>query len=254
MYFLGPRLVPCMSLLLVLPPLSGRSLLLWASLSPLLLPSGCVCCLVTCFAFLRVLTWPSLDLFSFFLFFGIVFPYLRFFPAVFRNSVSFFFSLFLQLFLGVSPSSSGFHFSLVAAVCVPLLFFSICFLFSILFPSLLFWYACSSCFLRHLWVSLRLSGCFLRFLLGLHLFFALCSSLFRLQRFGLLLAVFLTASPSFMSLPILYGLRPSFPHPTPTAVLRFYTPPVLFLAAGSHWHSIGCPGAASRHFCWFSFA
>ena len=46
--------------------------------------------------------------------------------------------------------------------------------------------------------------------MGLRLFFAFWSSLFCILRFGLLLAVFLSDSRSFVSLPVLFGLRPSF--------------------------------------------
>ena len=59
--FLGPCVVTCVSLPLVPPPLSDHLLLLGASLSPLLLPSGCFCCLVHCFAFLRLFS-PGLGL------------------------------------------------------------------------------------------------------------------------------------------------------------------------------------------------
>ena len=51
---LGPCFVTRISLPLVLPPLSDRSLLLGSLLPPLLLPSGCFCCLVHCFTFLRI--------------------------------------------------------------------------------------------------------------------------------------------------------------------------------------------------------
>ena len=46
--------ITCVSLPLVFPPLSDRSLLLGTPLPPLLLPSGGFCCLVHCFAFLRI--------------------------------------------------------------------------------------------------------------------------------------------------------------------------------------------------------
>ena len=128
---------------------------------------------------------------------------------MFRNLLSNFFPLFFQLFWDVCSSSSGLHLRLVPSVRFPLLFFSIRFQFSVLFPSILFWYARSSCFPRLFWVSLLCGVAFLRFMMGLRLFFALWSSLLRMRQFGLLLTVFLSDSIGLLSTCSL-GLRPSF--------------------------------------------
>ena len=187
MHFLGQCVVPCVSTLLVLHPLSARLFFLGALLSPLLLPSGCVCCLVPCFGFLGISVLRLLD------------------------SACILSLLFEFLFF----------------------FFSVRFLFSVIFPSLLFWYARSSCFPRHVWVLLRLWGCFLRFLLVLHLFFALWSSLFHMWHFGLILAVFLSGSQSFVSLPVssLWSSSSFFSKSYTSGGSSLCPPPVLFHAA-----------------------
>ena len=141
--------VLCVSLLLVLSPPLGRSLMLGGALSPCFFP------LATCVAWLPAslsLRFSFLALARSFLVLpvlGVVFRSMPFFPAVFWNSFSFFVYILFQLFLGVGPSSSGLLLRLVAAIRVPFLFFSVRFIFSVLFPSLLLWYARSSCFPRH---------------------------------------------------------------------------------------------------------
>ena len=138
----------------------------------------------------------------------------------------------------------------------------------------------SSCFPRIFWVLLILWGLpFLRFQLWLYLFFALWSSLFRMLQFGLLLVVFLSiffstrcgygclvpfflrvfppaavlAVPSFFSppfqsvvtLPVLYGLCPSFSVSYASGCSSLL--PRLLLSSILRvllWQSLGCPGAA----------
>ena len=140
--------------------LSDHSLLLGASLSTLLLPSGCVCSLVTCFAFLRVfspglcsvlsrsscsLAWSFLAAVLFLLCFGTLLAIV--FSCVFSWSsspqlspVCFYFSPF-SCFRGVCPTSSGLPLGPVPVVRVRFLFFGIGFMFSVVFPFILFWYA-----------------------------------------------------------------------------------------------------------------
>ena len=125
----------------------------------------------------------------------------------------------------------------------------------------------TSCFPRIFWVSLNLCGLlFLRFRLWLHLFFAFWSSLFRMLRFGLVLAVFLSVfstccgygwlflfflrvfppaavlavpscfSPPFQSvvaLPVLWSSSRFFRILRLRLLFAFGTPLIVFRAAGS---------------------
>ena len=148
-----------------LPPLSNRSLFLGVSLSPLLLPSGCVCSLVTCFAFLRVFSPGLCSVFSrssCSLALSFIAAVL---PAVFRSYVSHFLFSILSVVSGVSvlrlldlPWGLSllfeFHFfSSASASCSQLYFL-------LSYSGML----ASSCFPRIFWVSLLLlSLLFLQF-------------------------------------------------------------------------------------------
>ena len=228
----------------------GRSLMLGASLSPCFFPlAACVAWLPALLS-LRFLSWPWLGLFSFFLFLALFFllchSFLLCFGPLFPFSFIYSFSCFSVSVLRLLNSSSGlsllFEFRFFLQRPLPILH-------SISFSPLV---VCS------------LAPAFLGFL-GFASFLGLLPAVpagatsflcplfcpFCLRHFGLPLAVLLSASPPFVSLPVLYGLRSSFPHPPPA--LRFCTPSVLFRAVGSPGHSLGGSGAASRHFCWFSF-
>ena len=98
-------------------------------------------------------------------------------------------------------------------------FFRICFKFSVLFPSILFWFARSSCFPRYIWVLL-FCGVVPAVPDGAPPF--LCSLVFAFPHVAVRPApsVFLSDSRCFVSLPVLHGLRPSFLHPAPPVALR----------------------------------
>ena len=164
------------------------------------LPSGCVCSLVPCFAFLSVLS-PSLCsvlsrsscslALSFILTVLFLLCFLDFvshflFMCIFLVIVSSAFSC-LCLFSVLSVVSGvsvlrllAFPWGLFPAFRVPLLFFCISFMFWVVFPSVLFWYS-----RLLLLLSLDLLGFtsvvgfafFLQFRLWLHLFFTLLYSL-----------------------------------------------------------------------------
>ena len=150
------------------------------------------------------------------------------FLLCFGTLFSFFIYLFIPLFLGFCPSSSGLRLCLVTTVRVPLLLVGVRFIFSVIFPSLLLWYARSSCFPRHFWVLIPFVGLLPAvparapsFLCPL--VFALPHAAFRpwsLRSFSAILSLLCLSQFSMVFVPV-------FPIPTPPSALRFDTPPVL---------------------------
>ena len=116
---------------------------------------------------------------------------------------------------------------LVTTVQVPLLLVGVHFIFSVIFPLLLFWYARSSCFPRHFWVSIPFVG-FLpevpaRAPFLCPLVFAFPHAAFRpwsLRSFSVILSLLCLFQFSMVFVPV-------FQNPTPLAALRFDSPPVL---------------------------
>ena len=303
MCFLGPCIVPCDSLFFFFfffffHPLSDHSLLFGASLSTLLLPSGCVCSLVMCFAFLRVFSPGLCSVLSrsscslalsflaavlFLLCFGTLLAIFFHVYSLGHRLLGFllFVSIFspFSCFWCVCPTSSGLPLGLVHAVWVPLLFFGISFPFSVVFPSILFWYA------RRLLLSSDLlgfayfvgfafsccSGCGSTFSLPFGLRFSACcgsgcslrssSAFFHMLWLLLIVSVlpphfssccsfgcpflFLPPFPSVVTLPVLYGLRPGFSTSSASGcsslLARLLLSSVLRLL---RWQSLGCPGVA----------